>query len=65
MTFTKLCSAVGITAFVSIGLVYQLIKLLEDPKSTTKRTISGDNPDESSSAICPCCSTRIRLTKNS
>ena len=65
MTFTKFCSAVGITAFVSIGLVYQLIKLLEDPRSSTKRTKPGDNPDESSSAVCPCCSSSIRLTKNS
>jgi hypothetical protein len=65
MTFTKLCNAVGITAFVSIGLVYQLIKLLENPKGSTNRTKPVDNPDESSSAICPCCSRRIRLTKKS
>ena len=65
MTFTKFCSAVGVTAFVAIGLAYHLINLLDDPKRPTNRAKPRDNPDESSSVICPCCSSRIRLIKNS
>jgi hypothetical protein len=65
MTFTKFCGAISITAFVAVALVYNLINLLDDSKSSTKRAKPGEDPDESSSAVCPCCSSRIRLTKNS
>jgi hypothetical protein len=65
MTFTKFCSALGITAFAAVGLVYFLIKLVDDPKSSTKGTKPGENSDDNTSTICPRCLSRIRPTKNS
>jgi hypothetical protein len=63
MTFSKFCSAVGITASIAFILAYHLVNLLEDHESAKNCIKSEENPDEISFAVCPHCATHVRLTK--